>query len=166
MDGEGLKLVTKGGECFDAAFRRKQVLPDRDGVLYLFHLNDCRNGRGMRLVSLFRSGPAKLGIQDYESRIENVHLNTLRRAFDLGTLTFESDYDEHRYKELRLDTSDFDIQALNLRVAWIVREGLSALSRLTPLHTPPGAACARRPPDRAALPSQRQWTCTPSAFRR
>lgn len=110
MDGEGLKVVTKGGECFDAAFQRKQVPPDRDGVLYLFHLNDRRNGRGMRLVSLFRSGPAKLGIQDYESRIESVRLNALRRAFDLGTLSFESAYDEHRYKELRLDTSDFDIQ--------------------------------------------------------
>ena len=53
-------------------FSWKQVPPDREGVLYLFHLNDCRNNRGMRLVSLFRSGPAKLGIQDYESRIENV----------------------------------------------------------------------------------------------
>jgi uncharacterized repeat protein (TIGR03803 family) len=73
-------LVTKGGECFDAAFQRKQVPPDRDGLLYLFHLSDCRNNRGMRLVSLFRSGPAKLGIQDYESRIENVRLNALRRA--------------------------------------------------------------------------------------
>lgn len=110
MDGEIVKLVTKGGECFDAAFQRKQVPPDRDGVLYLFHLNDCRNNRGMRLVSLFRSGPAKLGIQDYESRIENVRLNTLRRAFDLGALRFEAAYDEHRYKELRLDTSDFNVQ--------------------------------------------------------
>jgi hypothetical protein len=86
MGGDIVKLVTKGGECFDAAIQGKQVPHDRDGVLYLFHLNDCRNNRGVRLVSLFRSGPAKLGIQDYESRVQNVRLNALSRAFDLGAL--------------------------------------------------------------------------------
>lgn len=110
MGEEILKLVTKGGECFDAAFQRKQVPPDRDGVLYLFHLNDCSNNRGMRLVSLFRSGPAKLGIHDYDSRIETVRLNALRRAFDLGAVKFDAAYDEHRYQELRLDTADFNVQ--------------------------------------------------------
>jgi len=110
MDCETVKLVTKSGECFDAAFHQKQVPADRDGVLYLFHLNDCKNRKGMRLVSLFRSGPAKLGIEDYESRLENVRLNALRRAFDSGALSFEAAYDGNRYKELRLDTSDFDVQ--------------------------------------------------------
>ena len=38
---------------------------------------------------------------------------------------------------------------------------LSTLSR-----RPPGAMCAPRVPDRAALPSLHQWTCTPSVFRR
>ena len=72
-------------------FQRKQVPADRDGVLSLFHLNDCRNRKGMGLVSLFRSVPAKLGIQNYESRIENVRLNALRRAFDSGALSFEAE---------------------------------------------------------------------------
>jgi hypothetical protein len=110
MNSDSVKLVTKRGESFDAAFQRKQVAHDRDGVLYLFHLTDCKNNRGKRLVSLFRSGPAKLGIQDYDARVETVRLNALRRAFDSAALTFDGAYEEDRYKEVRLDTSDFNIQ--------------------------------------------------------
>src|SRR5882724_1479937 len=48
----------------------------------------------------------------------------------------------------------------------IVKEGVSALSGSIPSRTQPGATCAPRPPDRAALPSRRRWTCTPSEFHR
>ena len=48
----------------------------------------------------------------------------------------------------------------------IMGEGLLALSLFIPSRRPPGATCVPRPPDRAALPSPRQWTCTPSEFRR
>jgi hypothetical protein len=103
--------VTKHGECFDASFQGKQVPHDRDGVLYLFYLTDCKRDRGKRLVSLFRSGPAKLGIKDYDSRVEMVRLNALRRAFDSGALSFDAPVqDEHRFKEARLDTCDFNRQ--------------------------------------------------------
>jgi hypothetical protein len=110
MNGDSVKLVTKEGECFDATFQRKQVPHDRDGVFYLFHSTDRKNNRGKRLVSLFRSGRAKLGIQDYDSRVETVRLNALRRALDSGVLTFDARYDADRYKEVPLDTSDFNAQ--------------------------------------------------------
>ena len=48
----------------------------------------------------------------------------------------------------------------------IVKEGLFSPLPVSPSRRPPGAACVPRPPDRSALPSLRQWTCTPSVFRR
>src|SRR5258706_15654172 len=38
--------------------------------------------------------------------------------------------------------------------------------RSIPSRRPPGATCVPRPPDRAALPLLRRWTCTPSEFHR
>jgi hypothetical protein len=54
------KLVTLGGECFDAEFERDQRVPDRDGDYYLYRLMDLTKGRGELLVSLFRFGPDHL----------------------------------------------------------------------------------------------------------
>lgn len=103
-------LVTLGGECVETLFERKAVAPDRDGAFYLFRLKDLTNGRGERLVSVYRFGPKQLYSPDYDARIEVVRLNVLRRAFDRGTLSFEAPYDEHKYKEISLDGSDFDAQ--------------------------------------------------------
>jgi hypothetical protein len=111
MSSDIVKLVTREGECFDADFQGKQVPHDRDGVFYLFYVTDRKGDRGKRLVSLFRSGPAKLGIKDYDARVEVVRLNALRRAFDSGVLSFDAPVrDESRFKEVRLDTADFKVQ--------------------------------------------------------
>ena len=53
-----------------------------------------------------------------------------------------------------------------LPYTWIKEEGPFSPLLLIPSRRPPGATCVPRPPDRAALPSPRQWTCTPSEFRR
>jgi hypothetical protein len=78
---------------------------------YLFYLTDCKETEEKRLVSLFRSGPAKLGIKDHDARVETVRLNALQQAFDSGVLSFDAPvHDEHRFKETCLDTSDFNPQ--------------------------------------------------------
>ena len=51
-------LVTLGGECFDAEFQDKHVLPlPPDDALYYFYLTDKVKKRGMHKVSVRRSGP-------------------------------------------------------------------------------------------------------------
>ncbi len=107
MANESEKLVTLGGECFEAAFQSKEIVSNRDGVFYLFRLKDLVKGRGDRLVSLFRFGPHELDIPDYDSRIEVVRLNALRRAFDSAAISFDTPYDEHTYRELSLRPEDF-----------------------------------------------------------
>ena len=104
---DGIALVTLSGECFEAVFERTEST-NRDGVLYLFHLNDLKDNRGMRLVSMFRSGQTKLWRKDYDSRIDNVRLNAIRRAFDSRTLSFDLPYEQHAYKEITLQSSEFD----------------------------------------------------------
>ena len=39
MADDSTRLVTLGGECFEATFRGKESHP-ADGVVYLFNLND------------------------------------------------------------------------------------------------------------------------------
>ena len=52
-----VKLVARKGECFEITFQHKEVAHNRDGVFYLFHLNDLTDKhRGKRLVSVFRFG--------------------------------------------------------------------------------------------------------------
>ena len=100
-------LVTISGECFDAQFEGVGAADGRDGVLYYFKLKDLVKNRGRRSVSLFRAGTDRVSILDYETRIESVRLNVLRRAFDSGNFGFETPITPDRYHELRLRASDF-----------------------------------------------------------
>ncbi len=105
-------LVTIGGEFFEVEFTRKEIAPDRDGVYYLFRLRDLL-GRGRKdlLISLFRFGPDKLLIPDYESQIERVCLNFIRRSFDDGSVSFDRPNEPHRYQSLTLKSGDFKIRS-------------------------------------------------------
>lgn len=104
------KLVTFGGEFFEADFQRKDRAADRDGAFYLFHITDLKAGRGERLISLFRFGPKEMVAQNYDARLESVRLNTIRRAFDSVVISFDDPYDEEKYKELPLTAADFSAQ--------------------------------------------------------
>jgi pyrimidine deaminase RibD-like protein len=110
-EGAPLKLVTRKGECFEIVFQRKEIVHNRDGVFYLFHLNDLTDkNRGKRLVSVFRFGPEEFYGPNYDARLETVLLNTIRRAFDAGRLTFDGPYDPHTYTEILLQPEDFGPQ--------------------------------------------------------
>lgn len=101
-------LVTVTGECFNAEFERKEVAQDCDGVYYLFRLKDMsEKARNDLLISLFRFGPDKLLTPDYESRIEAIRLNAIRRAFDAGAVSFDRPNEPHRYQMLSLTVDDF-----------------------------------------------------------
>jgi len=104
-----LKLVTRKGECFEMTFRRKQEnLYDREGVLYLFRINDLTDKKkGERLVSVYRFGPKEFHGSDSDTRLRTVLLNTIRRAFDSGRLTFDGPNDPSTYTEILLQPEDF-----------------------------------------------------------
>ncbi len=112
MADDSVKLVTLGGECFEATFRGTERPQNTDGVVYLFNLNDLLSNRGERHVQLFRSGQTKLFTPDYDERIEIVRLNAIRRAFDLEELSFNHPYEPGTYKNLTLDSPDFQKQRL------------------------------------------------------
>jgi hypothetical protein len=103
------RLVTLTGECFDSTFEEaRTALPNRDGTLHYFRLNDLTKGRGERLVSLFFFNFDRLSIPQFDQQVESVRLNTIRRAFDSGILSFDSAYDPHTYKEIPLAVADFN----------------------------------------------------------
>jgi pyrimidine deaminase RibD-like protein len=103
------KLVTLSGECFEWIFQgEKGGIEASD---QLFKLTDLVRGRGERLVSLCRTGQLNNAVPSYKSRIEAVTLNTIRRAFDSGVLSFDSP-NERQYKKLSLQTADFEKQPL------------------------------------------------------
>jgi len=107
-EGLPVKLVTLRGECLEVVFQRKEIAQNRDGVVYLFHLNDLTDKkRGQRLVSFFRFGPEQLYAPNYGAVVETVLLNTIRRAFDSGRLTFDGPYDPRTYTEVPLQQADF-----------------------------------------------------------
>lgn len=103
-------LVTLSGECFRVRYESVGNADDRDGVLYYFKLEDLLKDRGVRSISLFRSGMDRGFVPDYDSRIETVRLNVLRRAFDSGSFTFETSIPPGRYHELPLRATDFQPQ--------------------------------------------------------
>ncbi len=103
-------LVTLGGECFDAEYIDVGHADGRDGVLYYFKLKDLVRDRGLRNVSMFRSGTDRVFVEDYDERVETVRLNVLRRAFDSGAFSFEVPVVPDRYYELRLRATDFKPQ--------------------------------------------------------
>lgn len=111
MDDKRYKLVTRKGECFEVTFQRKEVAHNRDGVFYLFHLKDLSDRQGgERLVSVFRFAPEQFYGPNYSTRVDTVLLNTIRRAFDIGRLTFDGPYDPHIYTEILLQAEDFQPQ--------------------------------------------------------
>lgn len=100
-------LVTVSGECFEAEYIRVGNADGRDGVIYCFHLQDLIKDRGMRNVSLFRSGTDRVIIEDYDARVETVRLNVIRRAFDSGSFSFETPIPPDHYHELPMRARDF-----------------------------------------------------------
>jgi pyrimidine deaminase RibD-like protein len=100
-------VVTLGGECFEIEFERREPDSDRDGSLFLFRVRDLKQGRGERLVQLFRSGQLAKAITDYATRADIAHPNAIRRAFDARKLNFDVDHDPERYEEVKLTASDF-----------------------------------------------------------
>jgi hypothetical protein len=90
-------------------FQRKESDAQYDGIFYLFRLKDLVRRRGERLVQLFRSGQVKLFLQNYESRIETIRINAIRRAFDRGTLNFDVPFEEHKYQQMKLELDSNDL---------------------------------------------------------
>src|SRR5690349_24662858 len=108
MTNEAQKFVSLGGECFRLEFKGEMKDDRRDGIVYKFRVTDLsKRNRGSRLVSVFSFGPYA-ELPNYAERIEIVRLNRIRRAFDSGELDFDAPHDEQHYKELALETSDFE----------------------------------------------------------
>ena len=107
-DKTALPVVTLMGECFKGTFQRTEPAGNRDGVLYLFELEDLRSNRGARLIQLFRSGQDKIMRPNHDATIDSVRINKIRRAFDSGTLNFNAAYEEHKYVELIIRSDDFE----------------------------------------------------------
>ena len=105
-------FVTLGGECFGLEFQGVGPADDRDGELHYFKLQDLLKDRGTRSVSLFQSGTDKACTitPNYDSDIEGVRLNVLRRAFDSGLFSFETTIPPNQYHELPLRAEDFQPQ--------------------------------------------------------
>jgi serine/threonine protein kinase len=103
------RLVTKHGECFEVELETTVPGYDRDGVYYPFKLKNIRR-EGTLLVSVFRSGPDKVQTPDYESRIEAVRLNAIRRAFDKGILSFDRAPAPGQFVQINLTAADFEKQ--------------------------------------------------------
>jgi predicted nucleotide-binding protein len=105
-----IKVVTLSGECFQLVFEREETAQEHSGAYYLFKLDDLAKKRGERLVMLFRGGPKTGYDENYDSRLDVVLLNVIRRALDSGAFSFDAPFDEARYKELLLKKSDFQLQ--------------------------------------------------------
>jgi hypothetical protein len=110
MSGGPVRLVTLGGECFEAELRSVDEYQERDGLLHKFYLTDSVSKRGKRLVSVFVSGTLAATCANFESRVEIVRFNAIRRAFEQGALSFNAPFVEHQYTELSLSPQDFQTQ--------------------------------------------------------
>lgn len=108
-----IQLVTRFGECFEVSPQGKDRAGNRDGVLHYFHLTDLVRGRGLRKVSVYRGGPRDFyatSVAEFDRRIDMVLLNTIRRRFDSGELTFEVPEGATYYKEVLVTPEDFQQQ--------------------------------------------------------
>ena len=104
-------LVTRNGECFESEYQREKAAPKRSGALHLFKIMDRLHGRGERVVQLYCAERFKQLAKDSHGNIEfRVGPNVIRRAIDAGEFSFEAPYDEHRFKEIKLQKSDFEDQ--------------------------------------------------------
>src|ERR1700691_4907860 len=107
------QLVTRHGECFEVNPQGKDRADNRDGVLHYFHLTDLVRGRGLRKVSVYRGGPRDSyasSVEEFDRRIATVLLNTIRRRFDSGELTFDVPEGATHYKEVLVTPEDFQQQ--------------------------------------------------------
>ncbi len=103
-----MTLVTLSGDCFTAKYEEVGRAENREGVLFYFTLNDLTKNRGPRYVRLFLAGPERLYVENLDERLETVRINTIRRAFDSGTLDFVSPVEEGLgCKEIPLRARDF-----------------------------------------------------------
>ena len=105
-----IQLVTRNGECFGVNAQGKDRGNNRDGVLHHFDLTDLVKGRGLLRVSVYRGGPRDFyapSIAEFDQRIDTVLLNTIRRRFDSGELTFDVPEGATYYKEIVLTPEDF-----------------------------------------------------------
>jgi pyrimidine deaminase RibD-like protein len=107
MGGGPTRVVTFGGECFEAELRSADEYQERDGLLHKFYLTDMVSKRGKRLVSVFANGTLAASCANFRSRVEIVRINAIRRAFDAGALSFDAPPDERHYTELSLSPQDF-----------------------------------------------------------
>lgn len=108
-----IQLVTRLGECFEVNPQDKDRAGNRDGVLHYFHLTDLIRGRGLRKVSVYRGGPRDFcapSVAEFDRRIDTVLLNTIRRRFDSGELTFDVPEGATYYKEVLVTPEDFQQQ--------------------------------------------------------
>ena len=108
INNHSVKLVTAIGDCFEVAFQRAMEVPP--SVLYHFHVTDLAKKRGLRLVSVLAGWTLQVEVLGYESRIETVSLNAIRRAFESGVLSFDSPPDERNYRQISLEGKDFQNQ--------------------------------------------------------
>jgi hypothetical protein len=101
--------VTRHGECFEVSPQGEDRGQNRDGVLHCFHLTDSVKGRGLLRVSVYRGGPRDCyaPIAEFDRRIDVVLLNTIRRRFDSGELTFDVPEGATYYTEIVLTSEDF-----------------------------------------------------------
>src|SRR5271167_4302935 len=90
MSGGAIRLVTLGSECFEAELRSADEYQERDGLLHKFYLTDMVSKRGKRLVSVFANGTLAASCANFRSRVEIVRINSIRRAFDDGSLSFDA----------------------------------------------------------------------------
>jgi hypothetical protein len=109
-----IRLVTRQGECFGVNAQSKDRGNNRDGVLHHFDLTDLVKGRGLLRVSVYRGGPRDCyapSIAEFDRRIDTVLLNTIRRRFDSGELTFDVPEGATYPKEIVLTPEDFQQQS-------------------------------------------------------
>lgn len=138
-----VKLVTLGGECIEVAFQREMEVPP--ATLYHFHVNDVRKKRAKRLVSILSSWTFQVEVPRYESLIETVCLNAIRRAFDSGLVSFHSPPDPQHYQQLSLDSSDFEAQPPKAESK--IRQYIKERAYWLAYHSP-----TQRQPDGVMLP--------------
>ena len=110
MTQKPTNYVTLGGDCLEISPQGRLDPVNRDGLLYRFHITDLKKEHPMRLVSVFAAGSLEITVSNYEQHIEIACINTIRRAFDNGKLSFDHSSDGRYYEEIQLSASDLENQ--------------------------------------------------------
>jgi hypothetical protein len=104
------RLVTLGGECFDVHIGGDGLDERRGGTVHNFQLFDVREKHPDMLVLLFLSERFDL-LTRGATRLDDVKLNVIRRAFDAGKLSFGT-FAEDTVHRLDIQESDFQKQTV------------------------------------------------------